>query len=142
MASPLPATAIYDDRCVFCTVGSQRLARLARPGAIQLLGSGDPTRKLRFPQITDRHIDEALQLVTPDGRVHSGAAAIAYALGTRPLFRIFTWLYHVPGIHQLTNLLYALVARNRYRILGRTKGCESGVCAAKFQPPTSPPTAA
>ena len=47
-------------------------------------------------------------------------AALAVALGTRvPL-----WLYQVPGIRQLQDAVYALVARIRGRLPGDAPYCE------------------
>lgn len=123
-----PLVVLYDGECRFCTAGAARLARLARPGALQMVSSKDPDQLARFPQVTQAAANRALQLVTPNGRVYSGAAAIAAALNTRPAWRLVTWLYRVPGIRQLTDALYALVAANRYRIAGRLDPCDSGTC--------------
>lgn len=137
---PQVASVIFDARCRFCIAGSRRLAMLARRGAIELVPSDAPDRGRRFPQVSDQQVDEALQLVTSDGRVRSGAAAIAFALSTRPVWRLVTWLYEVPGLRWLTERAYAFVARRRYRILGRAEPCDSDACAMKFGAGTPPPS--
>lgn len=132
MSAPSPDSArlclLYDGECRFCTDGTARLARLARPGSLELVNLKDPAQIARFPQITPAAADRGLQLVEPSGRVHSGAAAVVAALNTRPIWRLFTWPYAIPGIRHLNDALYALVARNRYRIAGRVSTCDSGAC--------------
>lgn len=125
---PQRIAVIYDATCRFCIVGSARLAALALPGTIELVGSTSPSLAARFPQVTPEMIHAALQLVRPDGGVCSGAEAIAEALATRPLWRLVTWIYFVPGIRWLVDRLYEFVARNRYRIMGRAGTCEGGAC--------------
>jgi predicted DCC family thiol-disulfide oxidoreductase YuxK len=136
-ATPRPSPSLvvlYDGECRFCIAGAARLARLAAPGALELASSKDPSQLARFPQVTQAAANRELQVVGPDGHVFSGAAAIAAALNTRPAWRAITWLYRVPGIHALTNALYALVAANRYRIAGRAAPCDSGACGLPSLP--------
>lgn len=124
---------LYDGSCRFCIAGKTRLLRLAAPGSITPVNSKDPGALARYPQVSDAAANRALQLVHPDGRVDSGAAAICSVLETRPAWRTLTWLYRVPGIRQLTDALYAVIARNRYRIAGRAGAgspCDSGACEA------------
>lgn len=126
--SPQRLVVLYDGECRFCTEGAARLARFAKPSALELVSSKDPAQLARFPQVSQFAANRALQLVMPDGRVYSGAAAVAQALNTRPIWRGLTWVYNVPGVHWLTDRLYDLVAANRYRIAGRIAPCDSGTC--------------
>jgi predicted DCC family thiol-disulfide oxidoreductase YuxK len=126
-----PMFLLYDGTCRFCTLGSERLVRLARPGVIQRVSSRDEAEMARLPERARAGIDRALQLVSPDGEVASGAEAVGRALATRPLWRLIVWVYWVPGIRQVTDWLYRIVARNRHRIMGRTDACDSGTCPTK-----------
>lgn len=134
MPSPAPAQArwllLYDGECRFCIAGSTRLVAMARPGLIERVDLRDRSALDRYPSVP-RDVDlSAIRLVTPDGRMSSGAEAIARALGTRPAWKLVTWLYWVPGIRQLTDAAYRWVARNRLRIMGRAApSCDSGSCA-------------
>jgi predicted DCC family thiol-disulfide oxidoreductase YuxK len=120
---------IYDARCRFCIAGSARLASLARPGAVELVASTDPSLGARFPHLSPEMIRGALQLVGADGRVASGAAAIVAALETRTAWRLLTWVYRVPGARWVIDRAYAAVARRRYSIMGRADGaCPGGSC--------------
>jgi len=61
--------------------------------------------------------------ITPQGAVKGGAAAINEALGSVPWLRPISWLYRVPGLRQLEDLIYRWVARNRHHLPGVTPAC-------------------
>lgn len=130
VADPAKWLLLYDGECRFCIAGSTRLAAMARPGLIERVDLRDRALLARYPSIPSDVDYSALRLVMPNGRMSSGAEAIALALGSRPVWKLITWLYWVPGIRQVTDALYRWVARNRFRVMGRTTpGCESGACA-------------
>ena len=82
----------------------------------------------RLPAAAREGIGGALQLVSPDGDVASGAEAVNRALHTRPIWRLITWLYWVPGLKQANDWLYAQIAKRRYRIMGKVEACDTGTC--------------
>ncbi|HXG11423.1 MAG TPA: DUF393 domain-containing protein [Gemmataceae bacterium] len=135
-APPGRTVVLYDGHCRFCIVGMKRLLALARPGALEALSFQEPGILDRFPGVTREACMRQMILVTPDGRVFGGFEAVVQALATRPVLGWIARLYYVPGVRLLCDLLYALVAANRYRILGRAgQGgeCEGGTCALHFR---------
>jgi predicted DCC family thiol-disulfide oxidoreductase YuxK len=102
---------LYDGSCRFCTAGSARLVRLARAGVIRKVSNKDEAQMAALPEKARAGISSALQLVSPDGEVASGAEAVNRALATRPLWRLITWIYWVPGIKQINDWVYGIVAR-------------------------------
>lgn len=134
-ASTAPSAVIYDGTCRFCVAGARRLQAMARPDSIELVSSADPEQLRRFPQIDPGTRERAVLFVGADGVVSAGALAIARVLSTRPVWRLVTWVYFVPGLRQIFDGAYRLVAANRHRIMGRTTAggevCENGTC----QPP-------
>jgi predicted DCC family thiol-disulfide oxidoreductase YuxK len=123
---------LYDGHCKFCTAQSRNLLKLARPGAVELLDFQAPGVLDRFPGITHEACMRAMQLVTPGGRVYSGFEAAVRAVATRPVLGRLAYLYYLPGLRQACDLLYRVVARYRYRLLGRAVAegaCEGGSCA-------------
>ena len=77
--------------------------------------------------------------MTPEGR-YTGLHAVVVALRRRPILGRLAKLYYVPGLRQLGDLFYRLIARYRYAIMGRAVArgeCESGSCAIHLrrQPP-------
>ena len=122
---------LYDGSCRFCTAGSERLARLCAPGAVVRVSNKDEAGVARLPAAAREGvggIGGALQLVSPDGEVASGAEAVARALGTRWVWRVVVWVYWVPGLRRVWDWMYGRVARRRYRIMGKTDGCDTGAC--------------
>jgi predicted DCC family thiol-disulfide oxidoreductase YuxK len=128
---------LYDGHCRLCTAASQRLVRLARPGAVERLDFQQPAALDPFPDLTHDLCMQQMVLIAPDGRVFAGFEAAVRAVATRPILGWLAFLYYIPGVSQLCNLLYRLVARNRYRWFGRTavEECESGACAVHFRRP-------
>jgi len=104
---------IYDGDCRFCVEQVSRLERLVN-GAVRMQSFRDPGVLKRHPELTRAQCERAIQLVEPGGRSHSGAEAIATTLGLRPVLAPLAWLYYLPGIRQIADWGYRLVARNRF----------------------------
>ena len=120
---------IYDGSCRFCIANAERLVRWSKPGSLRLVSSADPGNLAGLPGVDPEKRDRAIQFIGRNGRISSGAEAIARALNTRPAWRLVTWVYWAPILRQLIDLAYRVVAANRYRIAGRLPtDCEHGAC--------------
>jgi predicted DCC family thiol-disulfide oxidoreductase YuxK len=134
---------VYDGLCKFCTAGVHRFVRWMGPVEVELLDFQPPGALDRFPGLTHDACMQAMQLVTPNGRVYHGAEAAARAFATRRVVGRLAYLYYLPGLRQLLDWLYARVAANRYRIMGKAVAageCEGGTCALHFPPRPAPRT--
>ena len=115
---------VYDGRCRFCVREAGRLARWAG-GRVRL-------ESFREPGVLERHgleaaaCEAAIHLVEPDGRVTSGAAAVARTLRLRPLLAPLGWLHEVPVMRALLDAGYRVVSRNRFRLGGEV--CADDTC--------------
>lgn len=123
---PVPVV-LYDGACVFCTRAARRLGRWMGEGRAELLSFRDPGVLDRFPGVSAEQCEAALQFVSGEGRVSSGAEGFVRALQARwwgrPLLA-----YYLPGVRAVADALYRRVARNRFRFLGRDE-CAGGACA-------------
>jgi predicted DCC family thiol-disulfide oxidoreductase YuxK len=131
-APPGRYLVFYDGHCKFCQAGSERLIRLAQTGTVERLDFQAPAALDPFPGLTHAACMRQMFLVTPDGRVYGGFEAAVRALATRPVVGWLAFFYYVPGIRLVCDLLYALVAAHRYRILGRAVAageCAGGTCS-------------
>ncbi len=103
------AELLYDADCGFCKRVLRRYGRFLRRDVralpLQEYASTDA-------RLSRQELQKAITLVLEDGRVYSGAEAIARAVGGPAR------LYFVPGLRQLANLAYDWVARNRGRLPG------------------------
>jgi predicted DCC family thiol-disulfide oxidoreductase YuxK len=135
-APPGRYVVLYDGLCKFCAIGGERLRKLARSGAIELVNFQEPGVLERFPGVPLEACLRQMYLVTPTGRVYGGFEAIVQALATRPVLGLPAHVYYVPGLRRAFDRLYALIAAHRYRIMGRAAAeeCESGTCAVHFRP--------
>jgi len=67
-----------------------------------------------FPAIPPEAFQHAIQLIEPDGKVYSGAAATYRVLRHVPGRSAWWWLYaHVPGFAVVSERSYAFIARRR-----------------------------
>src|SRR5262249_7147410 len=126
---------LYDGHCRFCTEGSQRLEDWMKRGSVERADFQQPGILDRFPGLSSEMCMERLHLVAPDGRVFAGVEAIVRAVMTRRVLGTIALLYYVPGLRQLLDGLYRIVAANRYRIMGKAVAagqCEGGTCALHF----------
>jgi predicted DCC family thiol-disulfide oxidoreductase YuxK len=127
--------ALYDGHCRFCTEQAEKLARMAR-GAIEIRSFQEPGALDAFPGITHEACMVELKLVGGDGRVYGGAEAVVRALRLgRPLIGRIALGYYFPGVRWLADRAYAWVAKNRYRLFGKTRraaACDGEACAVHF----------
>ncbi|GLE52454.1 thiol-disulfide oxidoreductase DCC family protein [Mycobacterium montefiorense] len=115
---------VFDGRCGMCTREVNRLARLNRTGMLRIEPMQSPGMAERLGVTGERMLQSAWWLDS-SGAVFTGAhainAALAAALGTRlPL-----WIYRIPGIGAMQNVIYRWVATHRYHFRGVTPLCEA-----------------
>jgi predicted DCC family thiol-disulfide oxidoreductase YuxK len=122
------AVVIFDGQCEFCRAQAERLA------------GGSPVIRLRsfhdegvlddYPDLTFEMCMESMKLIERDGTMYDGAEALlrALAIRRRALGKIPLTLYRVPGVRWIVDRAYAWIAKNRYRIMGRSETCETGRC--------------
>jgi protein-S-isoprenylcysteine O-methyltransferase Ste14/predicted DCC family thiol-disulfide oxidoreductase YuxK len=123
---------IYDGHCKFCVPGAKQLAQLAKPGSVELVSFQEPRALERFPGINYDACMRMMYLVTPDGRVYGGFEAAVRAVATRPIWGWIAYGYYLPGVRLLFDTAYAIIAANRYRIMGKAVAageCEDGTCS-------------
>ena len=123
---------LYDGSCRFCTVHVKKLLALAQPKAIEALSFQEPGILDRFPGLSHEACMQAMQLITPNGRIYTGFEAAVRALATRRLFGWLAYIYYLPGVRQFCDWLYGWIAANRYRFGGKTLAeteCPDGACS-------------
>ncbi len=127
---------LFDGECRFCRAQSDRLLRWA--------GHKLTSRPLQTAGLlTELGIPVAeamasMQLVTAHGTRHEGLDAVVVALRHRPVLGMLLRLYYLPGLRQLLDLGYRLVARYRYALWGRAVAhgeCDGGTCHLHLRPP-------
>jgi predicted DCC family thiol-disulfide oxidoreductase YuxK len=121
-------TVLYDGDCRFCTRSAHTIQRRFGRAQVSLRNFQAPGGLDPYPSITHDAAMKKMHLVLGDGRIFAGAEAFARILATVPVLGWLAWLYYVPGIRQLADLGYALVAKYRYRLFGRTQACDGGTC--------------
>lgn len=123
--SPGPPAVLFDGRCAFCRGSVDRLRRLAPGDEVQWRSFREPGALDAFPGVTAQACERAMQFVRADGRVFAGIEAIVQVLALRSAGKL-AMAYYTPGLRQIADAVYALVARNRFRIGGAA--CDDGSC--------------
>lgn len=119
---PLHVTLIFDGRCGFCTRSVRLLQSLDRKGRLKAI----PYQRPGTPEehgLSLGQTEAAIWTIAPGQDRRSGAAAINTALAVGLGTRLPLWLYGTPGIEQLQDLTYSIVARNRRRLPGDAPYC-------------------
>jgi predicted DCC family thiol-disulfide oxidoreductase YuxK len=119
---PQHLTLVFDGACGFCTRSVRLLKALDRNGRVTAV----PFQKTGTPASVGLTLEEckaSVWAIAPDRGYYRGAEAVnalvAAALGTAvPLL-----LYYLPGIRQLQDFIYFLIAYNRSRLPGDQPYC-------------------
>jgi len=106
---------LFDGNCGFCRRWVGRLRRWDRRGAIELVPGAERDRLPGMPAISDASLDRAMQLVTPDNRIHAGARALPVLLPYLPGGWLIAPLFRIPGIQSAADRLYAWISARRHR---------------------------
>jgi lipase maturation factor 1 len=102
---------VYDGDCGFCRFWVARWRR-ATHGAVDFAPAQQEAG--RFPQIAPEAAKRAVQLVTPQGEVFSGAEAVFRVLAFAPEERWKLGLYRrLPGFRPISEWTYARIAAHR-----------------------------
>ncbi|HYO65311.1 MAG TPA: DUF393 domain-containing protein [Archangium sp.] len=121
---------LYDGHCRLCIAAAKQFQRLLGDHGTQLRSFREEGVLAAYPGIPLDRCEQGIQLIQGDGRIFEGAEAVVQALGRRPVGKLL-FVYYVPGLRQLADGLYGLVARYRFRIAGRA--CPDGACAVHFK---------
>ncbi|MCP3105323.1 DUF393 domain-containing protein [Myxococcus sp. K15C18031901] len=127
---PGHAVLLYDGHCRVCLGAAREFKKWLGGEEARLCSFRDEGVLDAFPGLAAERCERAMQLVLADGRVVEGAEAIVHALGRHPLGRLLS-LYYLPGVRQLSDALYGVVARYRFRLAGRQ--CSGGACSLHFK---------
>jgi len=121
-----PCDLIFDGNCIFCvrTVGLiHRLDIFSMVTLHDFRNLGEVSFK---DQVDKDRAEKEILVLTHDGKWLGGFQAFRYMAGRLPwLMPVAPFLY-LPGIAQIGDAVYKLVAANRYALLGGN--CEHKVC--------------
>jgi len=114
---------IFDGDCGFCTRTANAVKRLDTQQRFDVL-PWQTRGLLAASGLNEQQVTEAAWYIDAEGRKHRGAGAINTALNALGgIYRIASWVYRVPGLKQVEDLIYKWVARNRYLMPGSTAAC-------------------
>src|SRR5580704_7082542 len=114
-----PPTLVYDGECGICRYWVTYWKDLTEDRVIY---RAYQEAAADFPAIPTAAFQRAVQLIEPDGRVYSGAAATFRVLRHAPGRAAWWWCYaHLPGFAVLSEWAYTFFTRHRGLLNGLTK---------------------
>jgi len=106
---------IYDGQCKFCIKQTERLQRWVG-NVFQAESFREEGFFRKYPQFSLEACEKAIQFQRVDEKIFSGAEAVAQILGLRWYGKPAKWVYYIPVIRKLWDVIYANIALNRYYI--------------------------
>jgi len=102
---------IFDGQCGFCRIWVRYSQQLTGDAAEYTTSQEAASQ---YPQIPRENFSRSVQLLMPDGAIHSGALAVFSILALSPEMPWLLWLYHhLPGFAVLSEAAYRVVAARR-----------------------------
>ena len=129
-----PITVFFDGACTFCTASARAVRRIFGERRVLLRDFQREGALEAHPALSHEALMQRMHAVLPDGRVFAGAEAFARIAMRAPPFGWLAYAYYVPGIRQLAEMVYSLVARHRYRLFGRNQTCDGKACRVHTTP--------
>lgn len=125
MSSPRSAPVlVFDGDCAICSTLSRFVGRRIRRRDDDFVIAAWQDLDLTELGLTEQQVIDALQWVTPAGRIASGADAVAAVLMAGHVWwRPFGAVIRLPLVNQLAAVIYRWVAANRDRLPGGTPAC-------------------
>ena len=128
---------LFDGDCAFCTASVNFLTRHIRPKA--LIIAWQHADLVAFG-VSEQECQESIQWFAEPGSsplTQGRAVAAALRCGSMP-WPLVGRAMQVPGIIQIMNATYRLVAANRFRLPGSTPACRLPDPAASVPVPAAP----
>jgi predicted DCC family thiol-disulfide oxidoreductase YuxK len=114
---------LYDDQCPLCTFQMRLLTWLDWFGALSLVPLSSDRAAAAAPQLQREDLQAEIHCIAASGRIYRGARCIRFVGMRLPLLipvALFLW---IPGIIQIAEIVYRVVANNRL-LLSRLFGCK------------------
>jgi protein-S-isoprenylcysteine O-methyltransferase Ste14/predicted DCC family thiol-disulfide oxidoreductase YuxK len=125
-------TLIYDGACRFCRNRLRALRRFTGGVPLATISYHDERAMSALPGLRLEACSRAMYFVSADGRVYEGFEAGVRAIALRGGIGQAAMAYYVPGVRLACDLLYAWVAKRRYRFGGR---CDASGCTLATNDP-------
>lgn len=116
----------YDGACGVCSTGARQWSKRLRSTGVRFVPLQDPQASM-LTGLSATELRSEVKLLTPEGRVLGGVDVLLYVAQRLWWARLPALVASMSVVKPLLSSVYALFARNRYRI---SRTCElDGTCA-------------
>jgi len=130
---------IYDGNCNFCINGMARIRKQDSDNQFDFYPQQTPNLYDQYPQLISYANRQGMRFINQYGQVFCGADAIFEIYRRIGWLRYVTWIYRLPLLHQLFQISYWMLAKNRHRLnFGRSVKCQLKNCQVDHAINTKP----
>ncbi|MDK2970963.1 MAG: hypothetical protein PWP23_718 [Candidatus Sumerlaeota bacterium] len=114
---------LYDGTCKLCVTSTDQMRSMDTEGAIDWRELHEPAVRRMFPGIDWVRAEEEIHLVHRDGRIVTGARAVADIgeLIGGEVGKAAAAAMKIPGVRDAADIVYHIVSQNRHRIMGKNE---------------------
>ncbi len=129
MQSTRRCHVLYDSQCNLCAGGKYFFEAIGAADEFIFVDIHDAHAMRQFPKIDTLIAHGQMHLIDNEGKVFGGYDAVVEGLRRMPRFALLHGLLSSQYMIRIGPIAYAWLARNRYRLFGRTD-C-GGTCAPR-----------
>jgi predicted DCC family thiol-disulfide oxidoreductase YuxK len=131
-------TVVFDGDCAFCQRWIRVGRRLDWRQRISWRARTEPGLREEFPQLSREATQRRIVSIRPDGETCGGFFAVRDLMRHLPLTCLPALALYLPGVSRVGVPVYEWIAKNRYRLGGRSmEACD--LPAAVRPAPAAPP---
>lgn len=105
--------ALFDGQCAVCSRSARWIGARDRERRVERLDLRADATATRFPGFSPEAVRAQMHVVTREGRVLIGIDGVRAVLAELPRWSALAAVIGVPGVYQLSGLVYRWFARNR-----------------------------
>ncbi len=121
---PVKPVLIYDAECPFCLRFKMALIKLMGPTPLlEFISIQDENLYIQYSHIDPLLVSQELHVISDQGQLLIGTAAITYLLTMVPLAASFVWLIESRGGQKALDFFYQQVKKRREMLINRCGQC-------------------
>lgn len=107
---------IYDGECEFCKSWISWALKHQADNKLELISCQSAERQHRFPHIRLEDCEQAIHVITPEGKIFIGGDAVPYFFEAIHGWQWVAFLFKIPCVLWLARPTYRWIATHRHRL--------------------------
>ena len=107
---------IYDSDCSVCRGAMEWIKKRDINDLFEFVPMNTPHLEEKFPMVNREDCEKAVHLITPEGMVYTGEAAIREVLRHIKGYSVLSRILDMPLLNKFSGLFYSWFSKRRYKI--------------------------